>query len=302
MSTKPKTYIAFVIDKSGSMKGTEAKVVSDFNEQIQQAKENAKDQDISVSLVTFNAAVYEHIWLEDIATVEEITRDSYNADGGTSLRDALGYTIKKLQDTVADKDDENVAFLINVISDGQENSSCHYDVETLRNMVSACQETKKWTFAYMGCSEQYLKVVARETAIPIDNMAVWSNANAESTNMAFSSKNLRSSSYLNKRSKGVTDVDSYYSDVKGLCADYTQDLSEAPVSGVVPQLIDSVQSGAVQQYINSVQQTVNVTNEKFDFNKIQNLVAKPQEAYVSPKAKNVTSKNVLTGNKEVIWK
>lgn len=337
---RPKTYIAFVIDKSGSMAGTEAQVVSDFNEQIQQAKENSKDQDISVSLVTFNGAVYEHIWLEDVANVEEITRESYRADGGTAMRDAIGYTIKKLNDTVEDKDDENVAFLINVISDGAENSSRHYDVSTLRNMVSACQETKRWTFAYMGCSESYLKQVAAETAIPIDNMAVWSNATSTLTSNAFKGKNTRSESYLCKRSLGEHASDSYYSDVKGMCADYTSDdmvLPQAPVN-LTPQAVwvapqatmtgTSLPSGSINVNVtNGVNSSchlndplpakdlgswsLNKTNSpKFDFGSIQNLVASKPEDYTATKAKAAEAlksisgmrRNMLAGGSEVAWK
>ena len=332
---RPKTYIAFVIDKSGSMAGTEAQVVSDFNEQIQQAKENAKDQDISVSLVTFNGSVFEHIWLEDVANVEEITRESYRADGGTAMRDAIGYTIKKLNDTVEDKDDENVAFLINVISDGAENSSRHYDVSTLRNMVSACQETKRWTFAYMGCSESYLKQVAAETAIPIDNMAVWSNATSALTSSAFKGKNTRSESYLCKRSLGEHASDSYYSDVKGMCADYTSDdmvLPQTPVDltaqavWIAPQASmtgTSLPSSNVNITNGVTSSSVNVTNGvnsschlndpnagKFDFGSIQNLVASKPQDYTATKAKAAEAlksisgmrRNMLAGGSEVAWK
>lgn len=207
---KPKTYVSIILDRSGSMSYTKKQAVSAFNEQVQQMKENSKDQDIFCSLVTFNGDVFEHLWCEPADKLCESTDENYNPSGSTSLRDAIGYTVKKLTETVTP--DENTAFLAIIISDGEENSSKYYNNSALKEMIKSCQDTGKWTFTYLGCSEECVKKVAKETSIPITNMAVWNNAAPE-----LASKGL---GHMNKRVKG------YYSArvggqncVKNLCSD-----------------------------------------------------------------------------------
>lgn len=306
----PKTYVAFVIDKSGSMLSIREQVIRDYNEQVQQAKENAKDQEILACLVTFNGAVFEHTWLEDVNNMEEITTESYVPNGGTAMIDGIGYTIKKLQDTVEDKDEDHVAFLINIISDGEENASRHYDSATLRTMISACQETKRWTFAYMGCSESYLKEVAKSTNIPISNMAVWDSSNTVSASHGLASKNLRSRSYYSKRAMNVTDVDSYYSDNVACCADFTPSTSDANqlhVSSVhlanpyVPlnQTVTST-PGNVSSSQCILGQPSNTS--PFDFKSISNLAAKSPDLTSREISHKVMRNDVLSKCAEVQWK
>ena len=56
----PKTHVAIVLDKSGSMGDTKDATISGYNEHVQQLKKNAQDgQEILVSLVTFNGEVFE---------------------------------------------------------------------------------------------------------------------------------------------------------------------------------------------------------------------------------------------------
>lgn len=307
---KPKTYVAIILDKSGSMSSVREQAVRDYNEQVQQMKENAKEQEIKACLVTFNGSVFEHSWLEDVDNLEEATVESYVPNGGTAMRDAIGYTVKKLQDTVVDKDDENTAFLLIIISDGAENSSVHYNVETLRNMISACQETKKWTFTYMGCSESYLKQVSKETSIPLDNMAVWSNASAADATRGYEGKLARSANYFSKRARKEDVSDGFYSDVKGLCANFVDpDQNGNPM--VDHSVNVSITNGSSPVGCGTVSSSVNpipAPATPFDFNSIQNLVAK-QEPYSNiPKpavrrsiAEHKIARSVFEKGSEVKW-
>jgi uncharacterized protein YegL len=230
--SRPKTHVAVVLDRSGSMKSIAAQALQNYNEQIQQMKENAKDQDIFCSLVTFNGNVFEHLWDQPADTLEEADAESYQPDGGTAMRDAVGYTVKKLLDTTTP--DENTAYLIVVISDGYENQSQHYSAADLRSLVNHCQGTKKWTFTYMGCSESYLNQVAQETGIPISNMAAWSNRTEESSSFAFGEARNRNSRYYGSRAKGIVAADSYYSDNVMCCANFDPDAKGVDLSGSIP--------------------------------------------------------------------
>ena len=174
---KPKTYVTMILDQSGSMCGTKAQAVQGYNEQVQQMKLNSKEQDIFCSLITFNGNVFEHLWCEPAEKLTEAAADDYNTSGTTAMRDAVGYAIEKLQRTTDSKED--VAYLVVIISDGEENASRHYSVEALRELKDSVDKTGKWTFTYMGCNDKYLKKVAQEMNIPISNVAKWSNATPE---------------------------------------------------------------------------------------------------------------------------
>ena len=173
------TYVAIVLDKSGSMASTKDQTIQGYNEQVQQIRKNAKDQKTFVSLVTFSSDVYEHLWNEPAEQLQEASAEDYIPDGTTAMRDAIGYTVQKLTKT-AEKDANN-AFLVIIISDGAENSSQHVTKPALKELVEGRQAQGNWTFTYMGCSEDEVRRVAQETAIPIANMAVWENRTVKGT-------------------------------------------------------------------------------------------------------------------------
>lgn len=217
MNKKPKTYIYFIIDRSGSMKNTEKSVISDYNEQVQQQKQYSKDQDLLVSLITFNGSIFEHVWNQDINSLVELTAKDYSPNGSTAMFDAIGYCIN----TIEDRDDPNVAFLFYIISDGQENASVKFSAKDLKNKINACKETGRWTFTYMGFSENYLKEIANSTGIEISNCAVWSNSNVEEADHGLLQKRNLSNKYFAARSAGVVENTCFYSDDVQVCADFT---------------------------------------------------------------------------------
>lgn len=230
MTKKARTYVAIVLDKSGSMSGTKKETISGFNEQIQQMKENAKNQEIFCSLVTFNAEVYEHLWNVDANDLSEASEADYVPNGGTAMRDAMGYTIQKLLDTTEHANEDN-SYLVVVISDGQTNTDQHYNGAGLKEMIEACRGTGRWTFTYMGCSKEYVESIAREMAIPLSNVAAWSNVSSGSAYTGMANHSARSMKYFDARGKGQKAVANYMSDVSGQVADFTtaQAVTEAPL-------------------------------------------------------------------------
>jgi len=222
---KAKTHVAIVLDKSGSMESTKASTIKGFNEQVQQLKENAKSgQDILVSLVTFNGEVFEHAWDVPAEQMQEITENDYKPNGSTAMRDAVGYTVKKLLSST-DQNEENTAYLVIVISDGETNSDVHFKPAALKEMIEGCQNSKKWTFTYMGCSKSYLEEIARQTSVPISNMSVWDNTTQVATLSCMRAAATRSASYFAERAYGQTATTNYMSDVNEV-ADLTVEQPE----------------------------------------------------------------------------
>lgn len=235
---KQKTYVALVLDQSGSMSAIRKNAVEGYNEQIQQMKLNAKDQEIFCSLVTFNGDVYEHQWLEKADNLNEAVETDYPCNGSTAFRDAIGHTIKRLQETTDGKE-ENIGYLVIVISDGEENASKHVHADALREQIESCQRTGKWTFSYMGCNAAYVEKVAKETSIPKSNMAVWSTNSAKSAARGLHMNAARVGSYYRARAGGQSATEKLYSDVECCMADYTDD-SAAAASVDVNNLAKSV--------------------------------------------------------------
>lgn len=231
---KPKTYVAIILDKSGSMAATKSGAVSGFNEQIQQLKEDSKTQEIYCSLVTFNGEVFEHAWNVPAEKMSEANVDDFKPLGGTAMRDAVGYTVQKLLDTT-DHEDSNTAYLIVTISDGQTNSDRHYNWESLKELTQSCEATKKWTFTYMGCTKEYMEELSKKVGTNVSNMASWSNSNMEAATKGFANMRSRQKKYFAERSMGQTCAALYASDSLSV-ANFESDVKEAAPEPVLLDL------------------------------------------------------------------
>lgn len=255
MSKKTKTYVAIVLDRSGSMHTISEEAVAGYNEHIRKFKENTEEQDVKVSLVTFNSDVFEHYWLENVENVETANQADYNPDGLTAMLDAMGYTIDKLEESTNPNDEDN-AYLVITISDGRENASKHVSRSHLASRISALQKTGRWTFTYMGCSASDLEEVARSTGIPLANCAMWSNATKGTANAAYGASASAADKYLKHRvraakaggvARGIhTSSLNFYSDDAAKCADFTAPVGDADPIGplyVAPPASVSVPRG-----------------------------------------------------------
>lgn len=225
---KPITYTVLILDQSGSMRDRRQYAVQMYNEQVQQAKLNSKDNDIRMCLLTFNGDVFEHLWDVPATDLQESTDADYECGGSTALNDAIGYAIEKLLATT-DSNKEDTTYLVQIITDGEENASSHFKREMvlkngimqyenpLKALIERVQETKRWTFAFMGCSQNYLEQLSKETAIPTSNMAAYSLAAmgtaplmaAGSANVYYRNKSGGQSvhaNYMNRTGDSVADI------------------------------------------------------------------------------------------------
>lgn len=222
MSTRPLTHVIFLLDKSGSMGKTRQSALNGFNEQVQKFKSVAKDQDVLFSLITFNEDVYEHIWDRPIEELNEANEEDYITKGGTAFRDAQGYAIQKMLDTT-NTEDPNAAYLMICISDGETWDDQHYKVGQLRELIGSVEATGKWTISYMGCSEDYMYKLSKETGISPSNMAAWSNSTHEGTTRGMKMATARSDGYFAMRAKGMTASSTYMNDQVDCVASFVPD-------------------------------------------------------------------------------
>ena len=128
-----------ILDRSGSMSGTEKHVIDSFNEFI--ASQREKNEKMKVTLVLFDneyELVHDRV---DLKEVPELTAETYYVRGMTALNDAVGRTINKLSNK------ENAFVFIE--TDGMENASREYSAENVRSLVKQ-KEKDGWEFMFVG--------------------------------------------------------------------------------------------------------------------------------------------------------
>lgn len=169
--------IIFLLDRSGSMYGSEKDTIGGFNSLIKQYK---KDEiNARVTTVLFDHEYNMLYKRKSIWDINDLTENEYNVRGTTSLLDAIGKTILTMQKKVNGK----VLFVIT--TDGYENSSKEFTKTQIKNMIS----NHNWEFIFLGAD--------------IDSYS-------EATQIGI--KKSHTANY-NKSSKGITDM---YESVKDL--------------------------------------------------------------------------------------
>jgi uncharacterized protein YegL len=174
-ATPRRTYIALVLDSSGSMADVIDATISGFNEQVETISKQSKQfgESTFVSLVTFNSEVFELYSNVSPDSVQKLTKENYRPDGMTRMYDAVGYTIERLaRDTNAQ--DENNAYLVVIMSDGIENYSKHFNAYMLADRIKRLQATNRWTFTYIGANQDLSKV-RQDLGLMAGNMASYKN-------------------------------------------------------------------------------------------------------------------------------
>ena len=132
--------IIFLLDRSGSMSGTESDTIGGFNSFI---KEHKKDIETKVTTVLFDneyEVLYER---KPITEVNKLTPKEYYVRGCTALMDAIGKTINNLSRKIKNK----VLFVIT--TDGLENASREYDKNKIKKLI---ESHPNWEFIYIGAN------------------------------------------------------------------------------------------------------------------------------------------------------
>ena len=139
MKKEKRLDVIFILDKSGSMSGSEENTISSFNEYIEKEKNNHIPTKITTILFS-DSYHYLHKRVP-ISKVEELTSKEYYVGGCTALYDALGHAITSIEQVDTDK----VMFVI--ITDGYENASKEYNKNKIRKMISKHSD---YEFIYIG--------------------------------------------------------------------------------------------------------------------------------------------------------
>ena len=141
-----RTELIFILDRSGSMSGLESDTIGGFNAMLEKQKKEAGE--CRITTVLFDSQ-YELLHDRvDIDKVKPITEKDYFVRGSTALLDAMGKTMHKIERV---QQCEPSRVLMVIITDGEENSSREYQLETIKMKVKFLKE-KSWEFIFLGAN------------------------------------------------------------------------------------------------------------------------------------------------------
>lgn len=151
------TYIAFILDRSGSMQSMTEEAIGGFNAFIEEQKK--EEGDVRISLILFDHEYSPTITDVPIEEMPSLTTKDYVPRGMTALLDAMGRTIDDLGKHLADlpEADRPGDVIVVTLTDGLENSSRDYSRSRVAEMVKHQEDKYGWEFIFMGASLESIK-------------------------------------------------------------------------------------------------------------------------------------------------
>jgi len=209
------THVAFCIDESGSISGIVKPLIAAYNKNVDGIRDAvlAEGQEATMTALTFGHRTLKHRVLyvgQQVQTVQELKDGDIIPSGMTPLFDSVARAIKKLEEM--DDGNPDTAFIINTVTDGQENSSRDPGVNATIKMMEEKIATDRWTFAFLvpNGSASYF---SQKYRIPMGNIQEWDERTQVGTETAFVRSTAAFSGYFAGRTKGVRSTRSFYSDL-----------------------------------------------------------------------------------------
>ena len=186
------TWIADVLDESGSMNEIKTDTIGARNEFIREQR--LVPGEASCTLIKFNTKiekVYENL---SIFQVPDLNENSFRPNNWTRLYDAIGYGITELKAKIkASPEDQKPGKVLFIITtDGKENRSTDYTRTQIFEMISK-REKKGWKFIYLGANQNAMEEGGK-IGVNKMNTVTWS-ADSKGINTAFKSAGVYASMY-----------------------------------------------------------------------------------------------------------
>ena len=154
-------HIVSILDRSGSMRGTETEVIGAYNAFIEEHKQIAKDTNtkFKTTLILFDNQ-YEEVYKKvPIAQTPELTSDVYQVRGMTAYFDAIGKAINSFEGK------EKVMFFIE--TDGHENASKEFRADSIKALIEK-KKADGWDFNFVGADLDAMTVQKMSQTLGID--------------------------------------------------------------------------------------------------------------------------------------
>ena len=176
------TELVFILDKSGSMYDLKEDTIGGFNSMLD--KQKGKKGNAFVTTVLFNdefKTVHDRI---DIGEIRPMSEKDYSPCGSTALLDAMGDTIKHIENIhrYIRREDVPEKTLFVIITDGMENASVKYDSREIKRMVERKKEDG-WEFLFLGANIDAIAEAERYGIM--DDRAVTYRCDSKGTRLNF---------------------------------------------------------------------------------------------------------------------
>ena len=153
LSKKDLLSIRIVLDRSGSMSGSQEVTMEALNTYLKELKKE-KGINASLTLSTFDSISIDiPISRVSINALKSFPVDLLKPRGGTPLFDAIGLAIHDLENIIEISDDDKVLV---IVTDGLENASKEYTFENISSKIKEKEEAG-WLIIYLGADHDTFK-------------------------------------------------------------------------------------------------------------------------------------------------
>jgi hypothetical protein len=209
-------YVGFVADHSGSMSNVRSQAMNDFNENIDiiQQKNEELDQETFVSVNRCGIKSSGNDFLYRTVDVSEIkTLNRYDCVGNTPLWDSIGDLIDDLKFATRHNINDDVSYLIMVLTDGDENASRKWSAFSLKKEIRDLTNTGRWTFVFRVPYGRAGYIVSA-LDIPRENVIEWDGRTVESYAKTTLLQNQGLERHFLGRASGQTASASFYANLQ----------------------------------------------------------------------------------------
>lgn len=157
--------IICIVDRSGSMASITDDAIGGFNTFLEQQR--AEDPDGRLSLVLFdNEYLPVHVSVP-LTDVPKLDRTTFVPRGSTALFDAIGRTLTQARATYLGTPEAKrpAGVTVAILTDGQENASAEFRLETVSAMIADLKATFDWSFVFLAAGPDAFE---RADALNID--------------------------------------------------------------------------------------------------------------------------------------
>lgn len=157
------TEIAFILDQSGSMQSIKGGTLEGVNAFLTQQKEENDKLPVRLSLTLFSTDFEIRHGSVPVTQVPLLTEKTYLPEGGTALLDAIGTTIDELGKRLAEtpEADRPATVIVAIMTDGEENSSRHFNWRQISEKIKHQTEAYKWQFLFLGANQDAIATAGR---------------------------------------------------------------------------------------------------------------------------------------------
>jgi len=200
----PVVHIVDVLDRSGSMSGSRiSSAIKGINSGIESLKKDTTI-DYIYTVCQFDNVIHFPLRKEKIS---KVGKQNFVARGSTSLYDAIGQTIELINSDL----EKDAKVLVNIYTDGGENSSTRYSAKTIAKLIKEYSE-KGFTFTFIG-TKRDTDYVVRDLNIDESNTLVYDGSGKGLEKALVETASARTS-YTTKLKAGEDVTRGFYKSIK----------------------------------------------------------------------------------------